>query len=622
MDLKVLPNKRNLRLTRNEGFAYLFKLFFFAISPLAGTLPALGQTTPVPLPKTTETRRPTKIDRSPLPPVPQFRDIAADAGLTGSHISSSDKHYILDSMSGGVGVFDCDDDGRLDIVIVNGSTVERYNKGGDPLVTLYHQEKDGTFRDITKESGLSRLGWGMGVAVADYDNDGKLDLFVTGYGGNALYRGLSGCKFEDVTDKAGVRGGGFSTGAAWGDYDRDGNVDLFVARYVHVDAAHMPEFGSGKYCRYKGMLVQCGPWGLEGESDLLYHNKGDGTFEEVSRKAGVHDDIGYYGLGVIWSDYDNDGWPDLLVANDSVSNYLYHNNHDGTFAEVGMVAGVSLTGEGMELGNMGVDFADYDHSGRFSLFITTFEEQPNALWHNLGKEGFEDVSWSSGLGRPAYMDVCWGTGFFDMDNDGWPDLLVACGHVYPQIDSLGSGATYREPAFLHRNNRDGTFDEVSKEAGIGDMPLKSRRGAAFGDIYNNGNVDAVLLNIGEPPSLFLNLNRSANHRVLFKLVGTKSNRAAIGARITVKTGTVQQMEEVRGGGSYLSQNDLRLHFGLGSAAAMDTVEIRWPSGRVETLANVKADAIYTIREGEGIRDTKALSAPGPPEFPPALKPAS
>jgi hypothetical protein len=353
--------------------------------------------------------------------------------------------------------------------------------------------------------------------------------------------------------------------------------------------------------------VQCGPWGLDGESDLLYHNRGDGTFEEVSLKAGVHNQVGYYGLGAMWSDYDNDGWPDLVVANDSVPNYLYHNNRNGTFSEVGMLSGISLSGDGTQLGNMGVDFADYDHSGRFSLFITTFQEQPKVLWRNTGPNGFEDVSWPSGIGRPSYQDVCWGTSFFDMANTGWLDLLIACGHVYPQIDSLENSPHYRQPIFLERNNRDGTFDEVAKEAGLADLPLKSRRGAAFGDIFNNGNIDVVLVNVGEPPTLLLNQNAAPNHRVLFKLIGTKSNRAAIGARVTIQSAGVRQIAEVRGGGSYLSQNDLRLHFGLGKSTKIDTVEIRWPSGKVDTLENLAADAIYTIVEGSGIRDTKPLT---------------
>src|SRR6266705_1263770 len=563
----------------------------------------------VPLPPSDKPSSRPNTERKDFPLVPAFKDIAAEVGLTSSHISSVDKRYILESMSGGIGVFDCDNDGRLDIVMVNASTVERFRNGGDPLVTLWHQEPNGTFKDITAEAGLTRRGWGMGVAVADYDNDGWLDLYVTGFGGNALYHNLGNCKFEDVADKARVRGGGFSTGAACGDYDRDGKIDLFVSRYVHVDIDHLPQFGSNKFCRYKGILVQCGPWGLVGESDLLYHNRGDGTFEEVSKKAGVHDDIGYYGLGVMWTDYDNDGWPDLLVANDSVPSYLYHNNKDGTFTDEGMLTGLALSGEGMELGNMGVDFGDFDHSGRLGFFVTHFAEQPNSLYRNLGPKGFEDVSWTSGLGHQNYGLVGWGTGFFDMDNDTWLDLFVANGHVFPQVDTVETGARYREPLLLHRNNRDGTFDEVSKEAGLASLPQKCRRGAAFGDIFNTGNVDVFLLNVGETPSLMKNRNAAGYHRVLFKLVGTKSNRAAIGARVTIYAAGIKQFSEVRGGGSYLSQNDLRQHFGLGTTAKMESVEIRWPSGKIETLQNVAADAIYTIIEGEGVRETKLLPPP-------------
>ncbi len=592
-------------------------LFRFCYSGLISVVPHLAfaqaagpQRVPVPPPITKPNVSKPKTDRSTLPPVPVFRDIAKQIGITASHIAAPEAHYVVDSTSGGSGLFDCDDDGRLDIVLINGSTVERLREGGDPMVTLYHQEPDGTFKDITAAAGLTRKGWGMGVAVADYDNDGKLDLFVTGYTGSALYHNLGNCKFEDVTDKAGVRGSGFMTGAAWGDYDRDGYVDLFVSRYSHIDLNNLPQFGSNKFCRYKGILVQCGPWGLEGETDFLYHNRGDGTFEEVSVKAGVHDDIGYYGLGVMWVDYDDDGWPDLLVANDSVPNYLYHNNHDSTFTDVGMLTGVALSGEGMELGNMGVDWGDYDHSGRLSFFVTHFEEQPNSLYRNMGAKGFDDVSWTSGVGQPSYPYVGWGTGFFDMDNDTWLDIFVANGHVYPQIDTIDVGPRYKEPMLLHRNNRDGTFDEVSKEAGLQDMPLKSRRGAAFGDIFNTGNIDIVLLNVGEPPSVLLNTNRTSYHRVLFKLIGTKSNRAAIGARLTIHAGGVKQFNEVRGGGSYLSQNDLRLHFGLGVATKMESVEIRWPNGATETLQNVPADAIYTIVEGSGIRDSKPLQSPG------------
>ena len=542
-------------------------------------------------------------------PVPIFRDIAAHAGLTASHISSPEKYYVIESMSGGIGLFDCDNDGKLDIVMVNGSTVDRYKQGGDLLVTLWHQDADLKFTDITEKAGLTRKGWGMGVAVADFDNDGNLDLFVTGYGGNALYRNKGNCTFEDVTDKAGVRGGGFSTGAAWADYDRDGNVDLFVSRYVHVDMNNLPVFGSTRFCQFKGVPVQCGPWGMEGETDLLYHNRGDGTFEEVSKKAGVDDPQKYYGLAASWGDYDNDGWPDLFVADDATPNHLYHNNHNGTFTDDAMVGGIALNGEGQALGSMGVTWGDYDHSGRLSMFVTEFADQPNTLYQNHGARGFEDVAMLSHLGQPSLPFLGWGTTFFDMDNDGWLDLFVVCGHVYPQMDNANGSAAYAQPMLLHRNLRNGTFEEVSNVAGLADMPLKSRRGAAFGDIANNGNIDIVVLNVGEPPSLLLNTNKIANHRVLFRLVGTKSNRAALGARVTIHAGGMTQFDGVRGGGSYLSQNDLRLHFGLGSANKIDLVEVRWPSGKTESFKDVAADKIYAITEGQGIKEMVALPAP-------------
>jgi hypothetical protein len=531
---------------------------------------------------------------------PVFEDVARHSGLTVPHISSPDKRYVIESMSGGVGLFDCDNNGKLDILTINGSTVDRYRDGGgDPMVTLYHQEPDGTFKDITKAAGLIRRGWGMGVAVADFDNDGLLDLFVTGYGGNVLYRNLGNCKFEDVTDKAGVRGGGFSTGAAWADYDRDGHVDLFVSRYVHVDLNNLPEFGKGKFCRYKGVLVQCGPWGLQGESDLLYHNRGDGTFEEVSVRAGLHDAEGRFGLGVVWGDYDNDGWPDLFVANDAGANYLYHNNHNGTFTDVALLAGVALSGEGLEQGNMGVDFGDYNHDGFFDIIDTTFADQPKTLYRNLGREGFEDASRTAQIAQSSIPYVAWGTGFVDFDNDGWPDILIANGHVYPQVDTISEGARYKEPLVLHLNKHDGTFENASVAAGLADLPLASRRGVAFGDIWNDGAIDAVILNVGEPPTLLRNHLTNGNHWVEFNLRGTKSNRAAIGARLTIHAGKLAQFNEVRGGASYLSQNDLRLHFGLEGNTKIDSIDISWPSGSVDHLANLDVDQIYTVEEGKG-----------------------
>jgi hypothetical protein len=516
-------------------------------------------------------------------------------------------------MSGGVGFIDCDNSGVLSALVVNGSTVERYRNGGDLMVTLYRQVGDRIgggapvkFEDATRAAGLTRKGWGMGVAVADFDNDGFLDIFVTGYGGNALYRGRGNCTFEDVTDKAGVRGSGFMTGAAWADYDKDGFVDIFVSRYVHVDLSNVAAFGA---CKFRGIVVQCGPWGMTGETDLLYHNRGDGTFEEVSKKAGVSDPNGYYGLGVVWGDYDNDGWPDLYVANDTGPNFLYHNNHDGTFTDQGMLAGAALSSEGDADGSMGVDFGDYDHDGRLDIFVTNFADQEDNLYHNLGAKGFDDVSWKAGAAKPSYPYVKWGTGFFDFDNDGWVDLFVASGHVYPQMDQLEGIARYKEPLLLHMNNRDGTFTESAAAAELNAVPVASRRGAAFGDVGNDGNVDVLLLNVGEAPTLLLNHGVAGNHRVEFRLMGTKSNRAAIGARVTVRAGKLVQFNEVRGGASYLSQNDLRLHFGLGKAVVMDSVEVLWPSGAVEKFTGVAADKIYTLVEGQGIRGTTALRAP-------------
>jgi hypothetical protein len=540
--------------------------------------------------------------------VPKFEDVAKEVGLTVPHISSPEKQYIVESMSGGVGLIDCDNDGKLDIITVNGSTVDHFQQGGDPMITLYHQDATFKFTDITKAANLSHKGWGMGVVVADFDNDELPDIYVTGYGGNVLYHNLGNCKFEDVTEKAGVAGGGFSTGAAWADYDRDGHVDLFVSRYVHFDMSKLPTFGSDeKTCRFKGVRVQCGPWGLQGESDLLFHNRGDGTFEEVSKKAGVDDPNHYYGLGVVWGDYDNDGWPDLYVANDAGPNFLYHNKHDGTFEDVGMLDGAALSGEGLEQGSMGVDWGDYLHEGRLSMFVTNFTEQADTLYRNMGKDGFSDVSWPAKLAKATYEPVGWGTAFLDFDNDGWLDLFVANGHVYPQMDQIPGTSRYAEPMLLFRNKRDGTFEDVSSV--LAAIPDASRRGAAFGDLNNDGNIDIVVSNMDGPPTLLLNEGGNGNHRVLFSLVGAQSNKSAIGARVTVRAGKLVQIGEVRAGGSYISQNDPRLHFGLGSETKMGEVEIKWPSGKTEILRDLPSDFIYTVIEGIGIKTKTALSPP-------------
>jgi enediyne biosynthesis protein E4 len=536
--------------------------------------------------------------QKPSAETPSFKDITQRAGLSVSHISTAEKNYMVESMSGGVGFIDCDNDGKLDIITVNGTTVERYKAGGDLMITLYHQEAGLKFKDITSDAGLNRKGWGMGVAIADFDNDGWQDIYVTGFGGSVLYRNKGNCKFEDVTAHAGVSVDGFPSGAAWGDYDRDGFVDLFVPRYAHVDTL---QFGNDSACTFMGLHVFCGPWGFPGETDFLFRNKGDGTFENVSKKAGVSDEKHLFGMQGVWADYDNDGWPDLYVANDRGPNYLYHNKHDGTFEDVGVLSGAAVSGDGREQGSMGLAVGDFDHQGNLDIFVTNFMQESDTLYRNQGDRGFIDITNPSGIARVTFPFVGWGTGFVDFTNSGWDDIFVANGHIYPQIDQAQMGIFYREPFLLFRNNRDGTFRDIAPLTMLGKMPLLSRRGVAFGDINNDGKVDVLVLNADAPPTLLLNCTQSSNRAALLKLIGTKSNKAAIGARVIVTAGDLTQMDEVRGGASYLSTNDLRLHFGLGTHTKMDTVGIQWPSGAKETLHDLDADFIYTIQEGTGIQ---------------------
>jgi hypothetical protein len=541
-------------------------------------------------------------------PAISFADVSAASGLSVAHVSTPEKRFVVESMSGGVAVLDCDGDGRLDVAVANGSSVERFKAGGDPFVTLYRQSADvrgatPTFENVTAAAGLTRKGWGMGVTAVDYDDDGWTDLFVTGYGGNVLYRGTGPCRFQDVTEKSGLRGGGFSTGAAWADYDRDGRLDLFVARYVFTDLNSLPEFGSSPLtCTFRGVRVQCGPRGLPGESDMLFRNRGDGTFEEVSQKAGVRDEKRYYGLGPIWADFDDDGWPDLFVANDATPNYLYRNRHDGTFAEVGSERGVSYSESGVAQGSMGVTWGDFDLDGRLDLFVTNFEGEPNALYKNIGADGFNDVTLNSKIGAPSRPYVGWGTSFVDFDNDGPADLLVANGHVYPQMDlAAGKYQTgYRQPFLLFRNLGDGTFEEASKDAGLRDLPMRSSRGAAFGDLDDDGLVDAVVVNLGERPTVLLNTSENRNQSVTLRLVQTNGNRDAVGARVKLRTATRSFIQEVEAGASYLSQNDLRLHFGLGAEEKIERVEVRWSNGETETFGGVTPGHILTITQGKGV----------------------
>ena len=539
----------------------------------------------------------------------RFRDIGPKVGLTTLPHSAPVKQYLVEMMGGGVGLFDCDNDGRLDIVTVTDSTVDTYLHGGELMVTLYHQDTrlGGPihFSNVTTASGLTTRGWGMGVAIGDFDNDGLPDIYVTGYGHNVLYRNLGGCRFEDVTASMKVAGSGFSVGAAWADYDRDGKLDLFISRYVNTDLNHLPKQGD-KAFQYQGLPMEVPV--LNGETDLLFRNTGKG-FEEVGKKAGVNNPDKRLGMGVVWGDYDHDGWPDLFVSNDMGPNFLYHNKHDGTFEDVGLISGTALSAEGRSMGNMAADFGDYDRTGALSLVVTRYGYQPMSLYKNQGELGFNDRAPIAGLTRTEDQLVAWGAGFADFDNDGWPDIFVADGNVSSMVDKLPHDLKYREPIHMFRNQKNGTFAEVANASGLNDGALHSRRGTAFGDIDNDGNVDVVVYNVGSPPSLFLNETKNSNHRVLFRLVGKKSNRAALGARVTVTAGTLVQMDEVRGGGSYLSSNDQRLHFGLGAEPVMKQVAIEWPSGLVERLANVAADKIYTVTEGEGITQAVKLSPP-------------
>ena len=536
-----------------------------------------------------------------------FRDSRAEAGLNTVPHSSSERRYIVETMGGGgIALLDCDNDGNLDIAVVNDSTVDRFLAGGDPMITLYHQDGSGSalhFSDITASAGLTTRGWGMAIAVADYDNDGLPDLYATGYGHNVLYHNLGGCKFEDVTERAGIKMGGFSTGTAWADFDRDGHLDLFVARYVDADLHHLPA-PQPHVEGYRSVILQM-PDEMEGESDVLFRNRGDGTFEDVSQRAGVSNPRKLHGMGVVWGDYDNDGWPDLYVTNDGGENYLYHNNGDGTFGESGFLSGTATGAHGEIYGNMAADFGDFNRDGKLDLVTSRYSRQPVSLYRN-DQSLFTDVAAETALAQPTLGTVKWGIGFGDFDNDGWPDILIANGNFSSLMDKLETEVKYREPLQFFRNIGGRRFEDIANKAGLNDGPMQSRRGIAFGDINNDGNLDIVVFNANGPPSLFINETHNDNHRGLFRLVGIKSNRMGIGARVTVLAGGMEQVNEVRGGGGYNSSNDTRLHFGFGHSATMDKIVVRWPSGRTQEFQNVSSDAIYEINEEKVLKKVTSL----------------
>lgn len=536
------------------------------------------------------------------PNLPHFVDVTHAAGLANFRNlqGSPRKDYILEAMGGGCAFIDFDNDGWQDILLVSGSTLERYRKGGDPICRLYRNRRDGTFEDLTERSGLLKMGWGMGVVVGDYDNDGWDDLYITGYGRSFLFRNNGNGTFTEEGEAAGVAGRGkWSTGATFGDYNKDGFLDLYVTRYVHFDLENPPNRNTSELtCQFKGAGVYCGPRGLPGEADALFKNNGDGTFTDVTAAAGITDlENKYYGLGVIFFDYNNDGFPDLYVANDSTPNYLYRNNHDGTFSDIAIEAGVAYSGEGNEQAGMGIDVGDYDNDGFLDIFKTNFSHDTSDLYHNRGNGTFEDVSWPSGIAEPSWLFLGLGTQFVDIDNDGWLDVFVVNGHMYPEVDKIDVGTSYYQRPLLYINKGGVHFEEVGLSAGGALAKKYCSRGAAFGDFDNDGDVDILINNIVGPPVLIRNDGGNKNNWIEVKTVGHKSNRNGIGCRIQAVTGSTSQIREIRSGGSYLSSSDFRAHFGLGPARKVDLLKLTWPGGTTQVLRDVPVNQVLVVREG-------------------------
>jgi hypothetical protein len=542
-------------------------------------------------------------------PYPQLVDITASTGITFEHRSSPEQKYIVESMSGGVALIDYDRDGWPDIYFTNAQNVEMALAGKKARSALYHNNHDGTFTDVTDKAGVGYPCWAQGAVVGDFNNDGWPDLLVTCFGGVVLYRNNRDGTFTDVTKAAGLAGDTmYATGAAFGDYDGDGWADLFVSHYVDFRLDNMAAFGSKDTCRYIGIDVQCGPRGLKGAPDNLYHNNKDGTFTEVSKKASVADQEERYGLTAIWSDFDNDRKLDLLVANDAQPNYLYQGDGSGKFVDAGFTSGVAYNESGKAQANMGIALGDYLHAGRMSILITHFDNEYAALYRNDGMMSFTDVSGPSGVLKATRGYVQWGDAFVDFDNDGWLDVFIVSGHVYPQVDTVPSGPKYREPMVLLQNQRNGSFKDISKDAGPVIQVPRVSRGLAVGDLFNDGMVEAVVENLVGRPLILRPEGNAHNHWISFELEGVKCNRLALNARVRITSERLVQMGEVLSGGSYLSQNDLRLHFGLGDSEKVEKAEIMWPNGTVETLKDLAADRFYSVREGAGVVSSTAPGA--------------
>ena len=543
--------------------------------------------------------------KNPAPTSPvavRFTDIAEKAGLTMTNVFGGvdTKRYIIETTGTGIAVFDYDNDGFPDIFFVNGTTLGGFPKGKAPTNHLYRNNQDGTFSDVTEKAGLIANGWGQGVCVADYDNDGWEDLYLTYYGKNRLFHNQKGV-FTEIGSQAGVAG----TGKAWGsgcafvDYDRDGFLDLIVGNYVDFDVSTAPAPGARASCMWKGAPVMCGPRGLPAAKNILYRNRRNGTFEDVTTRAHIDRADGHYALGISTLDFDDDGWPDIYVACDSTASILYHNNRNGTFTDVAVTAGAAFNEDGRAQAGMGATVADFDGDARLDIFKTNFSDDTSTLYHNNGDGTFTDVTFAAGLGlHTQYLG--WGTMFLDFDNDGWPDLIVANGHVYPEVDKYHLGSSYQEPRILYHNNGNGTFTDVSANAGLGITMASSARGLAVGDLWNDGRQSVLISNINAKPFLLVNEVRSPNHWIAFKLVGTRSNRDGIGAKVTIRLGSRSLVDEVRSGSSYISVSDMRIHFGIGSATKIDDVQVRWPSGLIEDFENLAVDGIRILKEGSGV----------------------
>ena len=528
-----------------------------------------------------------------------FRDITQAAGVTFQHHAAPEKKYIVESMSGGVALFDYDNDGRPDIYFVDSLTVDT---AGDPTKArsaLYRNIGNLKFEDVTDKAGVAHPGWGMGACTADVDGDGWEDLYVTAVGGNKFYRNNHDGTFSDVTARAGLAASGWSAGCGFADFDRDGDLDLFVSRYVKIDLQQLPQFGRDKTCQYRGIPVQCGPRGLPGESDFLFRNDGGLRFTEIAEQAGVADPRGLFGLGVGWFDYNEDGWPDLFVANDSGANFLYQNQKNGTFKEVAFPMGVAVSQDGAEQGSMGVALGSYDNNGRFSLFVTNFSEEYNALYHHEGAH-FTDLSFRSKTAASSLPFVGWGTAFFDYDNDGLLDIIAVNGHVYPQLDKvkLGASAGYRQRKLLYHNRGDGTFDEVAAQFGAAMMEERVSRGLSAGDLDDDGRLDIVINDLDGSPQILHNEISEVGNWLIVRLKGKAPNTGAIGAIASARTGTLTQKRLVQSGSSYISQEDKRLHFGLGKAAQVDSLEVSWPDGTTTKRENVKANQVIEISQSQ------------------------